>query len=290
MKNVFMLLIFLYFIDISYSANIIKNITLKNYDGLSDITIELLTEPFVLTYKINSDMDDDFIKNVTIYSNSLKENELILDASYFSRSGTLYQEFYEWNDHNKDFVLQKIINGEQKDYINEIFTIKIDGIEWFECCLSLANRENNRKYVLNNEQVRNKTIQLLNLIRKKIKSNKTDELKSLIDIYSAYELSKILDEDNVLIINDLAYYLINDGNIEASIILLERITEKFPQRVVAKLNLADAYWEAGFENHLISKSIKFYKEYIDLMTKKGIRNKIPKRVFDRVNSFEETLN
>lgn len=88
-----------------------------------------------------------------------------------------------------------------------------------------------------------------------------------------------LNKNNVLTYNDAAFYLTEcEKYNEARIILLE-ITEIFPDRVVALLNLADAQW--GFDDKEEAKIS--YKKYIELMQ---IQNKdltkIPKRAYDRI--------
>lgn len=80
--------------------------------------------------------------------------------------------------------------------------------------------------------------------------------------------------------NDAAYYLLEDFQKynEARLILLE-VTEKFPNRTVAWLNLADAQW--GFDDKEEAKSS--YNKYVELINTQGKdTNKIPERVFDRI--------
>ena len=85
--------------------------------------------------------------------------------------------------------------------------------------------------------------------------------------------------ENVVKYNNAAFYLIeyNKYN-EARLILLE-ITEKYPDRVVAWLNLADAQW--GFDDKDDAKHS--YNKYIEQMkSQRKDLNKIPQRVYDRI--------
>ncbi|KOS06349.1 hypothetical protein AM493_10125 [Flavobacterium akiainvivens] len=96
--------------------------------------------------------------------------------------------------------------------------------------------------------------------------------------------------DNVQMYNDIAFYISeikpvnkqSERNIsESSLHLLRQITYKFPDRVVAWLNLADVYWN---QNDNYKKQAKeAYKKYLELMKAQGKDlNKIPQRVYDRI--------
>ena len=62
--------------------------------------------------------------------------------------------------------------------------------------------------------------------------------------------------------------------------MLEHITAKFPDRVVAWLNLADAYWENTVLKH---KAGDAYKRYLGLMEIQGKdMTKVPARVRERI--------
>ncbi|MFV0531965.1 MAG: tetratricopeptide repeat protein [Flavobacteriales bacterium] len=87
-----------------------------------------------------------------------------------------------------------------------------------------------------------------------------------------------INSSNVKQANNLAFRLENGNEFEGAIILLERIIHKSPDRVVAYLNLADAYW--GIDNK--EKAKENYKKYIELMINQGKDLKrIPQRVYDR---------
>jgi tetratricopeptide (TPR) repeat protein len=87
-----------------------------------------------------------------------------------------------------------------------------------------------------------------------------------------------LTEKTVTQYNNIAYYLQKQGLNNEAIYLLEIILEKYPNRVVAHYNIADAYWAIGKKE----KAIKHYKIYIELMKQKGKEKEIPKEVLDRV--------
>ena len=79
-------------------------------------------------------------------------------------------------------------------------------------------------------------------------------------------------------LNDFAYKLENI-NPSVGINILQKILQKFPNRVVAYLNLADSYWVIG--NQDLAK--ENYKKYVELMKSQNKDlKKIPKEVLERI--------
>ncbi|WP_198306425.1 tetratricopeptide repeat protein [Arcobacter vandammei] len=76
--------------------------------------------------------------------------------------------------------------------------------------------------------------------------------------------------------NDIAYYLQQANANDEAIFILEKIIEKYPNRTVAYLNLADAY--LGINDK--EKAKENYKKYIELMKQDNKEEKIPKRVLE----------
>lgn len=89
-----------------------------------------------------------------------------------------------------------------------------------------------------------------------------------------------LSKENLTQYNDIAYYLEQSKAYKESIYLLKKIIEKYPERTVAYLNIADAYW--GDNNK--DKAIENYKIYISQMKENSKENKIPQKVFERINT------
>lgn len=79
-------------------------------------------------------------------------------------------------------------------------------------------------------------------------------------------------------LNDKAYYLEQAGIYEEAAFILEKVIEKFPDRIVAYINLGDSYW--GLEEK--EKAKEAYQTYISLMKKSGKEARIPKRIYERV--------
>lgn len=90
---------------------------------------------------------------------------------------------------------------------------------------------------------------------------------------------KNLPHQKLLNLNNTAYYLQKIGCNDCAIEILEQIIKIAPNRIVAYLNLSDAYWEIEDKD----KAIVSYYKYIELMKGKGWESKIPKRVYERVN-------
>jgi hypothetical protein len=82
-----------------------------------------------------------------------------------------------------------------------------------------------------------------------------------------------IDNSNVSIFNDLGFFLEESGRYQESIDVLSAVIAKFPDRMPAYLNIADAY--AGLKNN--DKAKENYKKYVELMTKAGKQSKIPER-------------
>lgn len=77
--------------------------------------------------------------------------------------------------------------------------------------------------------------------------------------------------------NDVGFLFGESGYYAESVALLERIVSDNPDRVVAYLNLADAYWGLGKRE----LAIEYYKKYSLLMEQSGKTARIPKRVNER---------
>lgn len=77
--------------------------------------------------------------------------------------------------------------------------------------------------------------------------------------------------------NDLGFLFAEAGYYGEAIELLKQVVAQNPNRIVAYLNLADAYWGADKKD----LSAENYKKYTALMSRSGKAAKIPKRVSER---------
>ncbi|KJZ66016.1 tetratricopeptide repeat protein [Pseudomonas fluorescens] len=78
--------------------------------------------------------------------------------------------------------------------------------------------------------------------------------------------------------NDIGYFWQQAGFNGDAIWLLTKVLTENPKRIVAYLNIADAYWSEGDK----AAAAKNYKRYEELMTADGKQQKIPERVKQRV--------
>ena len=105
--------------------------------------------------------------------------------------------------------------------------------------------------------------------------NQPDNIK-LLEKYDGYR-----NMNNIQLMNDKAYYLEQLGAYAESIYILKKVLSKSPDRVVAYLNIADAYWGNNEKN----EARKSYEKYIELMKNQGKdMKKIPQRVYDRIKA------
>lgn len=87
-----------------------------------------------------------------------------------------------------------------------------------------------------------------------------------------------ISNQNLTMLNNFAYKIENI-NPYVSTKILQKILVKFPNRVVAYLNLADSYW--AIDNQELAK--ENYKKYVELMKfQKKDLSKIPKYVWERI--------
>ena len=118
---------------------------------------------------------------------------------------------------------------------------------------------------------------------KQIEANVKKGLKYKEAVLRAMLYEEYLCKGNIAQYNNIAYYLQKNGQNKEAILVLEEITALFPNRVVAYLNLGDAYWgdTQSFE------ALKNYRKYIELMKEKHKEKKIPKYVLKRVEESKD---
>jgi len=120
-------------------------------------------------------------------------------------------------------------------------------------------------------------------LEKKLAAFVKDKINISVNEYDTIYFWKLLIQEplttkTVTSYNNIAYYLNNLSSHKYSILLLEKILEKFPNRTVAYYNLGDAYWN----NYDQQKAKIAYKKYVALMKKNGKENKIPQKVIERI--------
>ncbi len=82
----------------------------------------------------------------------------------------------------------------------------------------------------------------------------------------------------VEIVNDYGFFLEQADGTGYDVEVLQQVVKMSPQREAAHLNLADALWKHGNKQEAAAE----YKEYVNLMTAKGLAGNLPSRVKTRL--------
>lgn len=229
------------------------------------------------------------------------EFSLLLD--FYTRNTDLTQYSFKWNSAREDWVLYKISTwaepGRDEKYtlggervpVEALFPQKFN-VQRVACCTLFSQfSENgpNFSYLNNEDQLAEITKDFKYILGKLPQGEKGrlfyglddggNKVRRSIPQELVYELTLIISNDNVGPLNDYAYYLYRSKNNILAALLLREIHKKFPERVVATLNLADAYWDIGMK----SDACPLYKEYIAKMTMNGKGERIPQAAKSREN-------
>ncbi|PHO18109.1 hypothetical protein CPU12_07525, partial [Malaciobacter molluscorum LMG 25693] len=135
-----------------------------------------------------------------------------------------------------------------------------------------------------NTQIKNSLnkIELLKSIENDTKLKRKNDLNKYNQIYFYNLFRNIkLSKSNVTYYNNIAYYLNKKRKNNEAIYILEKIVNKYPNRVVALYNLGDAYYDI----YDMDMAKKYYKKYVALMKKLKKENNIPKKVLSRIQSW-----
>jgi len=87
----------------------------------------------------------------------------------------------------------------------------------------------------------------------------------------------------VSILNDYGFFLDETGQHQEAIPILKKVVEFDSDRTVTYLNLADAMWNMYGEDPKFKEEIVgYYNTYIEQCKAKGLSDKVPERIFERV--------
>lgn len=277
------------FIIIFQNANAKTEMTFDiDTDGNPDrITIDyennILISKIRLTSTKNSEQvykipPFDACNEVSLYKGK-NAGEIVIDGSCPGRQSQIYIQTYIWDKNRKAWIMTRNITGERPDPSVEIFT-PILHVSRINCCVSLGERFSiqQEKTVKNADEEIEKELEIIK--QKLLLENERGVALTKIDIYTATEYASHLSNENVRLLNDIAFYMQSLGSDLEAAIILEKVVEKYPDRFVAMLNLADSYWSIGYK----SQAITFYRKYFNEMSKRNLEKKTPPRVFLRANS------
>jgi hypothetical protein len=202
--------------------------------------------------------------------------QIAIDGSCSSQGGQIFKYVYEWKDTFSNWCLIREITGEKAD-VTSGTVVPSEQVGRVANCYTIgaAGPYKYESVTEVNQDISNELDEFRVAIGNKSALNAY--LNSL-PSYSVLELASHINSENVRNINDLVYFLSENGRSYDAIPVLETIVNKFPDRIVVKLNLADAYWDNDFKE----QASAMYKEYYDEATSRGFKSKIPKRVSERI--------
>jgi len=138
-----------------------------------------------------------------------------------------------------------------------------------------------RKQVTISYKITPKSIELLKSstytlkdVLQSVKNNKHLSIKNIIALLKEVKINS----KSVTTYNNIAYYLQKNGYHKEAILILQNVLERYSNRTVAYLNMADSLYELNKKD--LAKS--YYVNYTRWMKLNHKENKIPKRVFKRI--------
>lgn len=253
---------------------IISLCILLNTFLFSDISIGTLK----ITYKITNNIDYVYIENSNkesiIKQNNLWSNAVIGLRLLSANEKIIQIEMYYIGNKELGYIytFNKIDNNFK---LNNIEMYQLDGNITCKMSKQIVDLDT-FKLIETNDCYSTKKISI--------------DLNELFYILKNYKTKNIISKDNIVLLlykfplenktlqkyNDIAYYLQQANANEEAIFLLEKIIEKYPNRIVAYLNLADSY--IGINNKEEAK--ENYEKYVKLMKQNNKDEKIPKRVLE----------
>lgn len=203
-------------------------------------------------------------------------NQVAIDGSCSSQGGQIYRNIYAWKPEYAKWCLIREVTGEKPDITSGTVApnehvARVSGCSEIGANGPYRYESDSKVRVAINEELQ----RFVN------STHKRGDLKAFLmsmPSYAVSELASYVNLSNVEIINNLCFYLEENGRSYDAIPVLIAIVSKFPDRVVAKINLADAYWD----NDLKIQAAGEYREYIDQMKRAGKESRVPKRAFDRL--------
>jgi uncharacterized protein YeeX (DUF496 family) len=120
----------------------------------------------------------------------------------------------------------------------------------------------------------------LDSVEIQVRSMKSANLALFKNVFTIDHAEEIIHDysilkTNVILFNNIAYYLEQMSITMPAITILETIVDNYPDRIVSYLNLSDAL----SKHNLKIKAAQLYKQYVKLMKAKGKQKEIPQRLF-----------
>lgn len=202
-------------------------------------------------------------------------SQVAIDGSCPSRGGQVFVHVYQWDEHARDWCLVREITGEKPDVPSGDFTGSRE-VARVTNCPKIGDDES---YTYESPADVQKDIDQ-GLAQLKVAERDKTQLNDYLTktpFYFPLEVSAYIGKVDIQMANDLAFFLTQKGRANDALPLLQKIVSAYPERVVAKLNLADALWA----NSLQEAAGMQYAAYVSQMTKDGKRDRIPQRAIER---------
>lgn len=244
----------------------------------------------ILYYSKNSQTIDPYL-SIQYISIGYTPDNYLLDGEIQTGGPIEASELYKFRS-NSDFI--KYVKFRFHPSLYDAIAIKNDGISLQIDPINLNSQSTIKKYIGKIQYNINIGMQYASLLPGYFKminfskvvsfsnENERDVKKTKLveELYQSLLKQKpwLMDSNNLTFFNDIGYFLEQSSKYQAAVDVLSEVTEKFPERTPAYLNLGDAYF--GLQN--IAKAKEAYLNYIEHMKKEGKEAKIPKRVFERV--------
>ena len=197
--------------------------------------------------------------------------QIVVDGSCASVGGQIFQNVYQWSRSKANWCLIREITGERPD-LPAGRILPSEKIERVVNC-PLLGESGPYTYESPAQVSMDVAAELARFKTARVQKQTLAEFLDSISPFDARELAHYITTENVSDINDLAFYLSEAGRAFDALPVLLKIAKEYPARVVAKLNLADAYWENGYK----SEAKKEYARYIVEMRSRGLESKVPVR-------------
>ena len=245
-----------------------------------------------VAYNISLDLNSDGTKEnfeINFHQNTINSSKNLNNEIYFESNSLIVQkEIEENNPHDfinfkyyfhelNNFVILDKIEFKRETYVEYVDICKFSYTYFPSETIHFSEVDFfNQKFV----QTLIRDISLNQAIEIVTKTNQSYDCTSNLNTKELDFLLKktVLDNKSVNNYNNLAYHLEQNKQYETSCYLLIKIIDKYPNRVVAYLNLADAYWGLDRQN----KAKESYQKYLSLMKSQNKDlSKIPQRVYER---------
>lgn len=225
----------------------------------------------------NFSQDGGFVIDDIIPINSPSSQEVFYISTYFEGSDGARRNNYVVYENGKWLLTKSIYitsNWRENPNIEYYCEVKQN--------INLIDKDIRDKLKpIPDESIRDKVCVERNISENNLQKFEQDAKNGNIDIQKCKNLLNEfpINKDNISLYNNAAFYLQQKKLYKESSFLLIEILKKDSSRVVAYLNLADAYW--GLNN--IEKAKESYRKYIELMkSQKKDLSKIPQRVYERI--------